>query len=256
MPTHPQDDQPIAFGVSTQKGTLHANNQDSFYADVHPQSQHENAAETALGLFMLADGMGGMPNGDQASRLAIDMMQKTILESIQDAPDWHIEDLLEQGIQAANRAVHQQLPRAGTTLTAVALWNHVAYIGHVGDSRVYKIGDDIEQLTHDHSIAQQLVDMGQITHTEAKQSPQSNSLYRAIGQESSIEVNPFSQALTGGVTLLLCSDGLWHGVDNDTMQAIIQQTANPDRAAEELVKQAVEHDPTDDITALVVQFHR
>jgi serine/threonine protein phosphatase PrpC len=144
----------------------------------------------AFGLFVLADGMGGHQAGEIASSLAARTVAHHIVRQLYlptlisrehgtDQPALH--EALVDAVQAANAAVAKQVPGGGTTLTGALLIGPRAYIAHVGDSRAYVVTEEgLDQITHDHSLVDRLVELGQLTPAEAATHPQKNVLYRAI----------------------------------------------------------------------------
>lgn len=170
--------------------------------------------------------------------------------------DKPLQDLLRDALEEANRAVVEQVPGGGTTLTAVVLLGRQMTIGHVGDSRAYYIQDGkTEILTRDHSLVERLKELGQLTAEEAAIHPQRNVLYRAIGQGANLEVDISTQSMpTGGGNLLICSDGLWGVVEDPEIQRIVNTSPHPQIAAQELVTAANNAGGPDNITVILVRF--
>ena len=169
-----------------------------------------------IGLFVVADGMGGHLNGELASSLAIENLNKFLLPKLQEQFDSlptpeQIEPLLAEAFDLAQQAVLDKVAGGGSTLTAALLIDKTLYFAHVGDSRLYLVGYDgkTEILSRDHSLVQRLVDLGQISLAEAETHPQKNVLYRALGQTDGFKVDQGYQQLSSPGYLMLCSDGLW-----------------------------------------------
>jgi protein phosphatase len=131
---------------------------------------------------------------------------------------------------------------------------NLAYIVHVGDSRVYLITrDKIEQVTRDHSLVQRLIELDQLSPEEAADHPQKNVLYRALGQSDNLEVDTLTRRLPPHSRLLLCSDGLWNQVEEQEIHDIIMEHSNPQEACEALIAKANSRGGIDNVTAILVQ---
>lgn len=241
-----------SYGMS-HVGLVRSNNEDSF------------VAQPEIGLFVVADGMGGHALGERASGIAARTVARHALEGLlpslladsnSDAERPLLKDIMETAMNAANRAVFSGVPEGGgTTLTCALVFGEQAVLSHVGDSRAYIITPDgFEQLTRDHSLVQRLQELGQLSAAEAAIHPQRNVLYRAVGQGEGLEVDVESRRLPPGSVLLLCSDGLWGLVPDDRIQALIRQSPNPQSACEALVAAANAAGGPDNITAVMVQL--
>ena len=217
-----------------------------------------------FGLFVVADGMGGHRAGEIASAVSIRtvarmLTRETVMELLKNDHselETPLQDLLRQALEDANRAVVEEVPGGGTTLTAVVLLGQQLTIGHVGDTRAYYIRDGkTEILTRDHSLVERLKELGQLTPEEAAVHPQRNVLYRAIGQGANLEVDVLTHPLPkGGGYLLICSDGLWGVVPDDQILRIVNGAAHPQIAAQELVTAANNAGGPDNITVVIVRF--
>ena len=214
------------------------------------------------GLFVVADGMGGHANGQEASRLAIQHIRNTIIPTLMsnvDLDSTHCKELLLEGIQHANLAIYQQnrLQECdmGSTITAAILVGTILTIANVGDSRtyLYRKSAGLKQITHDHSMVARMVEKGIISADEIYTHPQRNRIYRCLGETASVQIDSFSLPYQAGDTLLLCSDGLWEMVRDIRIQDIMRDTL-PDasQATEALVQAALEGGGKDNISAIVV----
>jgi protein phosphatase len=164
-----------------------------------------------------------------------------------------INEALIDAVEAANLAVHTQVPEAGTTLTAALIFGHRVYLAHVGDSRAYVFSQGtLQQITQDHSLVARLVELGQATPEEALTHAHRNVLYRAIGQAGSLEVDTYMQPFSEGSCLLLCSDGLWGTVSDQEIADILATASSPQNALERLIAMANQNGGTDNITAILV----
>ncbi|MEO8397294.1 MAG: SpoIIE family protein phosphatase, partial [Chloroflexota bacterium] len=131
----------------------------------------------------------------------------------------------------------------------------LAYIAHVGDSRIYLLTkDSIEQLTRDHSLVQRLIELDQLTPEEAADHPNKNMLYRALGQNEAVEVDTLTRRLPPKARLLFCSDGLWNQVEEKDIVEVVKQTANPQEACNKLIALANKRGGADNVTVILLQM--
>lgn len=248
----------VSFGQITDTGSVRTNNQDSAFSFFSTTRSVEERPD--FGLFILADGMGGHLDGEKASAIAVKTVAKKILGSVylkmvegdtDSQPP--IAEALIDSIESANDQVHAAIPDGGTTLTTVILFNNLAYVAHVGDSRLYLISKGgIEQLTRDHSLVQRLIELDQLTPEEAADHPQKHVLYRALGQNETIEVDTLTRRLPAQSRLLLCSDGLWGLVEESDLVEIVTQSAQPQDACQKLISLANKRGGIDNITAILI----
>jgi len=250
----------IIFGQATDVGMVRTNNQDSVYSFVATGRSAEQRPD--FGIFIVADGMGGHHDGEKASALtarlvasyATNHIYLPILNGDHDADRVPITEAMIAAVQKANGEVINKIPDGGTTLTSVAVVGDLAYVAHVGDSRVYLITKDgIEQITRDHSLVQRLIELDQLTREEANIHPQKNVLYRALGQSENLEVDALTRRLPPNSRLMLCSDGLWNMVSEQEIVEIAMSHPNPQEACDKLVALANMHGGTDNITAILLQ---
>ena len=225
-------------------------NQDSFYvSDVND----------GIKLFILADGMGGYKGGEIASRLAVDCTRKYICNNFPNIlkEKEEIMKLIRSSIEYANLRVFEksqediELKDMGTTLDVCIIYNNKVFIGHVGDSRVYRIRKNIiRKLTTDHSYVEKLVREGSITKEEAYHHPKKNMLMKALGCNSLVEPDVMYKGFLKDDKLLMCSDGLTNMLkDNEIYDIIVN---NPDEPQNKLIDKANEQGGYDNITAVVV----
>lgn len=214
--------------------------------------------ERRAGLFVVADGMGGHFNGEMASSIAVqnfvgsfDLLSTLSLESIND--DLLVEKM-ESSVQKAQEAVLENVHGGGSTLTAALLLERELVFAHVGDSRLYLIGNSgaPEHLTRDHSLVQRLVDLGQINAAEAELHPQKNVLYRALGQTDGFKVDVGQKELSKPTHLLLCSDGLWGLVNESKLVETVRASSSVEKRAQDLCDLANEAGGSDNISVIVV----
>jgi serine/threonine protein phosphatase PrpC len=251
----------LAFGQATDVGMVRTNNQDSMFSFLSTSRSAEQRPD--FGLFIVADGMGGHHDGEKASAMSARMMASymthhvymPILNGENDAERVPITEAMIAGVQKANAEVIAKVPDGGTTLTAVAVIGDLAYVAHVGDSRVYLITKDgVEQITRDHSLVQRLIELGQLTPEEAAVHPQKNVLYRALGQNDNLEVDALTRRLPPNSKLMLCSDGLWNMLSEQEIVDIAMSHSNPQEACDKMVALANTHGGTDNITSILLQI--
>lgn len=216
--------------------------------------------EDRLQLFILADGMGGYNGGEIASSLAT-ASAKSYIENNFDKIEHSKEAILElikNAIEYANMVVFEKskqepnLEGMGTTLDICFIYNNKVYVGHVGDSRIYRIrGEIIRKLTKDHSYVQQLVEDGKITREEAEHHPKKNMLLKALGCTSMVEPDLRARNIETGDILLMCSDGLTNMVEEKEIYRVVRE--NPETAAQVLVELANAAGGYDNITVVIIK---
>ena len=222
----------------THQGLVRASNQDSLLVDE--------------GVMGVADGMGGHNGGETASRVAVQVL-KNALRGKKPEPR-----ALEVGMEAANRRIFDMsrhdsaLSGMGTTTTL--LWENgtEVLICHVGDSRAYLLRDgELKQITEDHSVVAELLRGGVITPDMARTHPYRNVITRAVGVDPMVTADIFSHDLKEGDVWLICSDGLYNMVPDDSIAEILREAKDDDTAAEELLAFALEAGGTDNITFVI-----
>jgi serine/threonine protein phosphatase PrpC len=238
----------------------HKPNEDSLLAAQGAQTF--NALPLQLGLFVVADGMGGHANGQDASRRAIQTLVDFMLPRLMKGKELHDEmlsRLLTEGVQHANQAVHQsnmeQHADMGTTITAALIVNATAHISNVGDSRtyLYRARGSLQKVTNDHSVVASLVEAGIIKPDDIYTHPRRNQIYRSLGEKPMVEVDSFVVHLQPGDKLLLCSDGLWDMVRDPQIEEVIKSSsADPRTTTEGLIKAALDHGGEDNVSVIVV----
>lgn len=216
-------------------------------------------SEENLQIYILADGMGGYNGGEIASKLATESAKKYIennLNQIEHTRD-SILELIKNAIEYANMVVFEkskevpELEGMGTTLDICFIYNNKIYIGHVGDSRIYRIrGEIIRKLTKDHSYVQQLVEDGKITREEANHHPKKNMLIKALGCTAYVEPDIRARNYESGDILVMCSDGLTNMVEEKEIYQVVKQ--NPETAPQRLVEMANQAGGYDNITVITI----
>lgn len=240
----------------------HKPNEDSLFA-VEGARAH-NSQPQQYGLFVVADGMGGHANGQDASRTAIQNIINFMLPRLAAGDDLNDEGykaLLVEGVQQANLAVHQRNLQdhadMGTTMTAALVIGSTAYVANVGDSRtyLYREPEGLRQITHDHSVVASLVEAGIIKPDDIYTHPKRNQIYRSLGEKPGVEIDAFIQPLQPNDKLLLCSDGLWDMVrDPDIQQVVRSSIPNLNQIGKNLVQAALDGGGEDNVSVIVVSI--
>lgn len=240
----------VRAGAFTDTGQVRTQNQDNYgqYSWAAPDGRLEH-------LFVVADGMGGHEGGEEASRLAVETLRRSLAAE----PGRAIDARLRRGFAEANAAIYTRGHAngtsngrtMGTTCTALVLTGGRAHLAHVGDSRAYRIHHGrIARLTHDHTVAEDLAREGVLTPEEARRHPRRHTLSRALGTQREVEVDVAEAwALAPGETYLLCSDGL-APVADDEIRAVVEALP-PQQACERLVTMANDRGGPDNVSVLV-----
>ncbi|MBC8074672.1 MAG: serine/threonine-protein phosphatase [Chloroflexales bacterium] len=262
LPTPPRahSRQGLAAAALRDIGRVRAINQDSVFSLL--SALPRESADIPLGLFVVADGMGGHEGGEIASRLAVasvaqHVLGQLVLPALNDDFGAALQPLMVEAVELANRTIWQQGQELGsdmgTTCTAVLLLGSAVYIAHVGDSRAYVLEPDgLRQLTSDHSAVGRLIQLGQLDPSEAREHPLRNQLYRTVGQHPQVLVDFVYHPLGAASHLLLGSDGLWGLVHEAQMASALRGATWPLDACRTLVAHANDAGGEDNISALVV----
>jgi PPM family protein phosphatase len=243
--------------AATDVGRVRTHNEDSI------------AADPDIGVATLADGMGGYNAGEVASGIAVAMipaeMRKLRAElEIDKAPDSEIEKRVEEQARKVNAAIFNaaqkdsQYAGMGTTLVFGCWHNNKVTVGHLGDSRMYRLrGDGIEQLTRDHSWIQEQIDTGLLTAEQARTSKKKNLITRACGIDPNVVPEVHTHPSEPGDIFLLCSDGLYGMVpDEEICLTVSSLKSNLALAAQQLVQMANDNGGRDNISVILVHVLR
>jgi serine/threonine protein phosphatase PrpC len=218
-----------------------------------------------LGLFAVADGMGGHEGGEVASKLALQVLGREVVSAFWMAalrPDGQVPPdpaaALARAVEATNDALYLARQKRetdmGTTLTAALIWEDRLFLAHVGDCRAFRWNaDGLAQLTSDHSLVASMVASGRVEPDAVYTHPQRSVVYRSIGDRSLVEVDTAELALAPGDRLVLCSDGLWEMIRNEGIEDVLMQEADPQLACSLLVSRANAAGGADNISVIVVQ---
>lgn len=250
------------FGtVVTDTGHVRKNNEDSCLID------------DELGLFIVADGMGGHAAGEIASRLAVDVLRQQVAQGLKSGtiPSMgHLPihwtgptRLLAAAVHVANdivfRASQERIERhgMGTTLTAALINGSRLSIVHVGDSRLYLFRKGVlTALTRDHSLVSEQLTQGLITPAQADASESKNILTRAVGVGQTVDVDAAEPLLNNGDKILLCTDGLTKMLDEKDIARVLEDGSDPLKSSKRLVDLALERGGLDNVTVAVGQVVR
>lgn len=208
---------------------------------------------------VVCDGMGGINGGDVASNLAVKSIQEFFEQSyLPDLSPEDVENLLIKAVQKANFDVFSMaqkdsnLSGMGTTVVLVAVYNDKIHVANVGDSRAYLIsGNTITQLTVDHSMVQELLNEGEITHEEAKVHPNKNIITRALGLGKNVEIDYSQKSKQPNDAVIICTDGLTNYFEqNEILDCFLQKKGN--ELVDEFISEANERGGSDNITVVVL----
>jgi len=266
----------LKAAAGTDPGKLREVNQDTVFASIRPTEKGE-----AFGLFIVADGMGGHKAGEIASQLAVNIIYENLAFMIEQDdssatvlfnPGGEAEELpsqanilarrLEMAVEEANKAIYDyalQNPSTagnlGCTVTCAIISANTLVVANVGDSRTYRLrGDDLSQITNDHSYVWELVQEGHLLSEEIYDHPHRNVITRALGSQEDVPVDLLASEIEAGDRLLLCSDGVWEMIrDPDEIRDLLQ-LEELETAADKLIDKANFYGGTDNIGVVVVEY--
>jgi len=220
-------------------------------------------APQAFGIYLVADGMGGHQSGELASNLAAQGVSQYLINHVQNNflferksfSQSDIEQWLRDAVDEAQKLILRRVPGGGTTLTMVLALGDELFSTHVGDSRLYVIGLDgkIALKTRDHSLVKRLVDLGEITESDAGNHPHRNVLYRAMGQSDPFEPDIEKFSLQPGERIMICTDGLWGVIGQQEIMQILNNGRRLDHMAYELVHAANVAGGPDNISVILLE---
>lgn len=238
-------DQPLVWVASkTDPGVTRDHNEDALLVD------------TGAGLLLVADGVGGNRAGEVASSLAAELIAQYINEHLKDE---HIENLLRESVISANQGIRERAAKnpawagMGSTVVAALCSSDLLYVVHVGDSRAYLINNSVmHQITRDHTIVEELIELGQLTQEEALIHPERHVITKSLGSKRPLEPELDFVSWKAGNYLLLCSDGLTDMVDDVAINAIVVDAdITLEQKCLSLVQAANQHGGEDNITVVL-----
>ena len=229
-------------------GKCRAINQDYIYVSEEPVGNLPN-------LFLVADGMGGHKAGDLASEYTVAKVEEAVSKSMQTNPYQILKGAFQYGNQKLLEKARESTSYTGmgTTLVAATVNKGMVYVVNVGDSRLYKIGDRIEQITEDHSLVEEMVRMGEISEEQARNHPDKNIITKAMGVSDTVEPDYFDTDLQKGECLLMCSDGLTNMVSDRQIKEIVELRTDLESCAKELIRAANQNGGRDNIAVVLIE---
>ncbi|MBF0344259.1 MAG: Stp1/IreP family PP2C-type Ser/Thr phosphatase [Nitrospirae bacterium] len=250
----------LDVGGKTDIGLRRSKNEDYFYA------------EGSNGLFIVADGVGGSASGDVASKMAVELIRDYIVNGEKGFEPVEAEyrqeysfttNKIAMAVKVANKAINNasskspQLNGMATTIVVALITDDRLSIAHAGDSRLYLIrGDTIEQLTDDHSLVAEQIRKGLMSQEEAKEVGMRNVITRSLGYSSDVEVDLGELTIYDGDVLLLCSDGLYTMVPENSMLRTIKSSYNPNEVCDRLIEFANKKGGRDNITVVIAYVYK
>lgn len=227
-------------------------------SEKRPVNEDSFLSDTERRIFAVADGVGGAQSGEVASQTAIETLDEAFRHH-KHGDD--AEDLMEIAFQRANVAIHQmsrehhRLAMMATTIVALHFDDSSAIIGHVGDSRLYRLTPDgqLRRETIDHSVVEEEMRAGRLTADEAQHHPNRNIISRALGAEPSVEAEMQRIELAANTTFLLCSDGITRHIPDEELRDILAAEPDIHRICDELKKRCFERGAEDNLTAVVIR---
>ena len=210
------------------------------------------------GIFAVADGVGGAQAGDVASQMAMEIVGEAFTNM---ANPGDAEDIMKRSIERANEAIFQmsnelpQLSTMATTVVALHVNNNIATIGHVGDSRLYRVDSNgtIYRETQDHSVVEEEVRAGRMTPEQAANHPSRNIISRALGAEPSVEVDLKTIMFEPNTTFLICSDGITRHITDDEINALLFSSHQPSEICQRMKEICYDRGAEDNLTAVIVR---
>ncbi len=251
----------LEVATATDPGMVRSHNEDSI------------AADAASGFVILADGMGGYNAGEVASGIATALLGTNLKQVLASVEPGGIETesgeplavkILREQIAGANASIYQaarsqpQYAGMGTTLVVGLFYDNRLSVGHIGDSRLYRLRqDEFKQITRDHSLLQEQIDSGMITEQMAKLSHNKNLVTRALGIDPEVEPEIHTHEVEAGDIYLLCSDGLSDMVEDGEISLTLSSLqANVQLASQQLVQMANDNGGRDNVSVILVRVLR
>ena len=232
----------------TDTGSKRSNNQDSIYYSDKPVGPLPN-------LYIVADGMGGHRAGDQASKMAIDIAVDFIKRSTIEHPI----AVLKRAMIFANNEIYKTASRdpdlrgMGTTMVAAVCQDDKLFVANIGDSRLYAIGNDIKQITMDHSLVEELIRDGKLERKKGRNHPEKNIITKAMGSKEEVIPDFFEIDINPEDKYLLCSDGLSNMVEDDEIRDIVIDNEDLRDIAQALIDRANYYGGADNISVVIIE---
>lgn len=255
----------LAVGYASDRGLVRDLDEDSLFVFTLA-GMFESRVGPSLGLFIVADGMGGHEGGELASREAVKRIANTLMDGLlgqifegplKDGADG-VKKSIERAIVDANTTVYEMARGkgidAGTTVTLAAVVDGEAHVANVGDSRTFLFREGrLRQVTQDHSLVASLVAAGAIQPDEIYTHPQRNAVYRSLGTGPHVEVDQFYELLQPGDSLVLCCDGIWEAIRPEGIEEVLLAIPDPQSACDEMVRRSNAAGGEDNLSVIVVR---
>lgn len=227
-------------------------------SEKRPQNEDSYLELNASGLFAVADGVGGAQAGDVASQMAMEILGEAFVNI---PPNADVEDLMKLAIERANEAIFQMshdltsLSTMATTIVAVHIANSIATIGHVGDSRLYRLDSkgNLYRETQDHSMVEEEVRAGRMTAEQAANHPSKNVISRALGAEDTVEVDMKTIMIEPHTKFLVCSDGITRHIDDFQLRELLRYKDTPENICRRMKDICYERGAEDNLTAVIAE---
>ena len=232
----------------TDAGVVREMNQDYYFS-----------SDTAVGnlpnLFIVADGMSGHKAGDYASRYTIERVVASVSRNTGEEPIAIMKEAINKAneLLVAESREDESKSGMGTTLVIGTIIGNKLFVANIGYSRLYVVGQNMRQITRDHSLVDEMVRLGEINADEARVHPDKNIITRAVGTSDHVEADFFEVEITADDTILLCTDGLTNMVRDDEILDIIKKYDNAQAATMQLVKEANANGGRDNITVMIIK---
>lgn len=234
--------------AKTDIGAKRQTNQDYIFCSMQPVGSLPN-------LFIVADGMGGHKAGDLASRYTVEKF----LDSVRGSEAENPISIIEEAVRDANLALMDKAKESidyegmGTTLVVATFIDKSLYIANVGDSRLYIVNNEIQQITRDHSLVEEMINLGEIDRKNARTHEKKNIITRAIGVDSEVVADFFEVEYSKGDIILMCSDGLSNMIEDEDMKIIINEGNDLSEIANKLIEVANNNGGKDNISVVLVE---
>lgn len=227
-------------------------------SEKRPQNEDSFIELNQHGIFAVADGVGGAQAGDVASQMAVEILAEAFANKPENSD---AEDVMRIAIERANSAIYQmshdlpQLATMATTIVALHLSGNIATIGHVGDSRAYRVDSSgtISQETADHSVVAEEVRAGRMTPEQAAVHPSRNVISRALGAESTVEVDMKTIMVEPNTSFILCSDGITRHINDWELESILREDQDLEEICIRLKQVCYDRGAEDNLTAVIVK---
>lgn len=256
----------LSAGYASDTGMVRELDEDSVF--VLTLGEIYDSFSTPMGLFIVADGMGGHEGGEVASKLVVQTIAHRLMKHVllprldpdstphQDAVRFRVIEAVQHANQELFKLAQKRGNDMGCTLTMALVINNRAYIANVGDSRTYiRRQNGLHQISKDHSVVANLIENGMAQPEEIYTHPDRNIVYRSMGAKPKLEVDLWEEELTVGDKLLLCCDGLWESIYNEGIDEVLLTHFEPQPACKEMIRRANMAGGEDNISVILVQVN-